>query len=263
MVTTAGPGPWSPRAVALAVAGSITLHAAVVTVAAHVKVRAPAAREEPAEIAFEVVPVPRPPAPPPAARPHPSRPREVVTRVATRPAPVPAPARTATLPLPLPPSSELPPPGAPPTRAVPRVGITLSSTAAGGSFAVGVGNTLYGKASEVAGDPTEARPYAAPSAPAPRTATGRGPSAQPKLLEQPEVPYPAEARHAGVDGRVILVLSIDPAGRVISARVLSEPGSGLGEAARQAALRFRFSPALDAGDPVPAEIRFTYTFVLE
>jgi protein TonB len=137
------------------------------------------------------------------------------------------------------------------------VGITLGSTASGGSFAVGVGNTLYGKAREVASDPSEVKPYAGPSTPPVRL------SAQPRLLAQPRVPYPPEARKAGVEGRVLLALAIGRDGAVAAARVLSDPGSGLGEAAREAALRFRFSPALAEGEAVETEIRFTYTFVLE
>jgi protein TonB len=122
---------------------------------------------------------------------------------------------------------------------------------------VGVGNTLYGKAREVAADPSEVKPYAGPSTPSSRL------SAQPRLLAQPEVPYPPEARKASVEGKVILALAIARDGSVAQARVLSEPGAGLGEAARQAALRFRFSPALLEGEAVETEIRFTYTFVLE
>jgi protein TonB len=88
-------------------------------------------------------------------------------------------------------------------------------------------------------------------------------SAQPRVLEHPEISYPAQARRAGVAGPVVLLLHLDRDGRVVGARVVSEPGAGLGEAARVAALRFRFSPALLEGAPVETEIRFTYTFVLE
>jgi len=62
---------------------------------------------------------------------------------------------------------------------------------------------------------------------------------------------------------VVLLLRIDPEGRVVDTRVVSEPGSGLGAAARAGALRFRFSPGLENGEAVGTEIRFTYTFILE
>jgi protein TonB len=130
--------------------------------------------------------------------------------------------------------------------------VSLSSTVTGGGFAVGIGNTLHGRASEVAADPASVEPYA-----------GGGVSAQPRLLDQPAVAYPEAARRAGVEGPVVLLLRIDRTGRVVDASVLSEPGAGLGEAARTGALRFRFSPALREGVRVETEIRFTYTFVLE
>ncbi len=131
--------------------------------------------------------------------------------------------------------------------------MSLSSTATAGAFAVGVGNTLYGRASETAADPASVRPYAGP----------KRPSAQPRPLELPDIAYPPEARRAGVEGKVVLLLRIDAGGRVVSASVLAGPGAGLGEAAREGALGFRFSPAVLDGEPVETEIRFTYTFLLE
>jgi protein TonB len=245
-VTSEAPSGWSPRAFALAAAGSLALHAGGIALAAHLD-PPPAPPERPVEVAFEVAP-PAPAAPAPVPTPPAPAPRAVVVR---------PPPRAAEPPPPPPPSSEAPPPEAPKARAVPRVGITLGSTATGGGFAVGVGNTLYGKASGTAADPAEVRPYAAPSTPPERL------SALARLLSQPAVPYPAEARKAGVEGKVLMLLRIAADGTVSAARVLSEPGSGLGEAAREAALRFRFSPAVAEGDAVETEIRFTYTFRLE
>jgi protein TonB len=131
--------------------------------------------------------------------------------------------------------------------------VSLSSTTTAGGFAVGAGNTLLGRAAEIASDPGTAE----------GTEPGSRASAQPRLLERPEIPYPAQARRAGAKGRVLLLLRIDAAGRVAAARVIADPGAGLGEAARTAALRFRFAPALLEGEPVETEIRFTYSFVLE
>jgi len=221
------------RVFAATVTASAVLHAGGLAAAAQLKARA-APPPAPLEVEFEVAP-PTPAAPAP---PSPS-PR----------APV---ARTLLPPLP-PPPLEQPPPEAARERAIPRVGVSLSSTATAGAFAVGVGSTLHGRASETAADPSEVRPYAGP----------RRPSAQPRPLELPDIAYPAEARRAGVEGKVLLLLRIDASGRVVTASVLADPGGGLGEAAREGALRFRFSPALLEGEPVETEIRFTYTFLLE
>jgi protein TonB len=138
------------------------------------------------------------------------------------------------------------------------VGISLGSTTSGGAVAVGVGNTLYGKPDERAHDPKDVKPYAAEG-----TAPPQRVSAQPKLLRLPEPQYPAAARKAGVEGDVVLLLRVDARGRVIAARVVSEPGAGTGEAARAALLHAEFSPALLDGEAVETEIRFTYHFDLE
>jgi periplasmic protein TonB len=237
---------------------ALALHAGGLAAASRLEPRRPE-KAQPVEVEFEAVAPEPPPAPPPRAAPPPPPEPPARTRVAYNRLPPP---KADEAPPPPPPPSEPPPPDAPPARAAPRVGISLSSTAQGGAFAVGVGNTLRGKASEVAADPKDVKPYAAPedpAAPAPR------PSRQPRLLSRPEVPpYPPEARRAGVEGQVRLLLRIDAQGRVAEARVLAEPGAGLGEAARQDALRLRFSPGLLEGEPVEVpDYPYTYTFVLE
>jgi protein TonB len=241
-------GPQRRRLEVAALAASTLLHGAAFAAAARLP-HASEAHARPELVEIEEVtsepPVPAPPAPAPA-------PRLAITPPAH--APEPAPPADA----PPPPAEEPSPPEAPTARAPPRVGVSLSSTAAGGTFAAGAGNTLYGKSGGRASDPAEVAPYTAE-----RYAPPARLSVPPRLLEAPEVPYPPAARKAGVEGRVTLVLGIGPDGRVVEARVVEDPGAGLGEAARAGALRFRFSPALLAGDAVGTEIRFTYTFVLE
>jgi protein TonB len=137
------------------------------------------------------------------------------------------------------------------------VGISLGSTVSSGGFAVGVGNTAYGKAEETAADPVTVRPYSGGVVAAARL------SAQPRPIELPRIEYPADARRAGAEGRVVLVLGLDAQGRVTSVRVVEAPSPSLAGAALEGARRFRFSPALLEGAPVATEIRFTYTFLLE
>jgi outer membrane cobalamin receptor len=60
----------------------------------------------------------------------------------------------------------------------------------------------------------------------------------------------------------VLRLSLDANGAVVGAEVMGEPSNGLGEAARQAALRLRFEPARRAGVPIPAYILYQYEFRL-
>lgn len=161
-------------------------------------------------------------------------------------------------PAPPPPLASAPPSTAPDgPRPLPKVGISLGSTVASGGFAVGVGNTLYGKAEEVAADPASVRPYAGGVVPAARL------SSQPRPLDLPRIDYPPDARKAGTEGQVLLVLRIDARGAVTAVRVLDAPSPSLAAAAAEGARRFRFSPAQHEGEPVATEIRFTYTFLLE
>lgn len=233
------------------IALSLALHGAAYAAVARIR---PAPQRERLEI--EVVrreaPPPRPtaPAPPPPA-PAP-RPRVAAARLPppTLPAPSPAAPPPALASAPETP----PPPGAP--RALPRVGISLGSTVATGGFAVGVGNTLHGRADEVAADPASVRPYRG-GVPAARL------SAQPRVVELPRIAYPDDARREGIEGQVVLLLGLDAAGRVTSVRVVDAPAPSLAAAAQEGARRFRFTPALHEGEPVETEIRFTYTFLLE
>jgi protein TonB len=101
------------------------------------------------------------------------------------------------------------------------------------------------------------RPYAGGTVPAARL------SALPRVVELPEIAYPPDARRAGTEGKVTLLLRIDARGAVSGVRVLSAPSPSLAAAAEEGARRFRFTPALLDGEPVETEIRFLYTFVLE
>jgi protein TonB len=203
------------------------------------------ARREPVRerIEIEVVRRPRPQpqaAPPPAPPPRP------------RPA-----GRRAAVAKPPPALASAPPQTEPAPRALPRVGLSLGSTVSSGGFAVGVGNTLYGKAEETAADPSTVRPRTGGVVASARL------SAQPRPVELPRIAYPPDARKAGTEGRVLLVLGIDAEGHVTSVRVLEAPSPSLSAAALEGARRFRFAPALLEGAPVATEIRFTYTFLLE
>ena len=106
--------------------------------------------------------------------------------------------------------------------------------------------------------------------------TGTGPARAPEfrpatdVSRPPEVSgevraeYPEQARRDGVQGPVRLLVLIRKDGTVYRVRVLEDPGSGLGEAAKHALEQFRFRPALgDNGEPVDYQIYYTYRFVLD
>jgi protein TonB len=231
------------------IALSATLHGAAWAAVARVR---PTTRHERIEI--EVVQHVRAPvAPPPAPPPPPPQRRVAGQTAAPVPAPVAAPVRAPPPALASAPDAP-PPPGAP--RALPKVGVSLGSTVASGGFAVGVGNTVYGKAEETAADPSSVQRTS-------RVVPAARLSAPPRPLDLPRIGYPADARKEGIEGQVALVLRIDPRGAVVAVRVVDAPSPSLGAAAAEGARRFRFSPALVEDEPVETEIRFTYTFLLE
>ncbi|MFP2924908.1 TonB family protein, partial [Pyxidicoccus sp. 3LG] len=84
----------------------------------------------------------------------------------------------------------------------------------------------------------------------------------PKLLEFAEAPYPAEAEQARLEATVLLRLTLDAQGQVTEAEVQEPAGHGFDEAAREAALRFRFEPAKRNGTPMPSRIAYSYEFRL-
>ncbi|AUX23899.1 TonB family protein [Sorangium cellulosum] len=84
----------------------------------------------------------------------------------------------------------------------------------------------------------------------------------PQLVEGVEAEYPPEARAARRVGTVVLKLLIDASGRVTEAEIATPAGHGFDEAARAAALRFRFTPARRGGTPVASRILYGYDFRL-
>lgn len=78
----------------------------------------------------------------------------------------------------------------------------------------------------------------------------------PKLVHFESAPYPPEAQKAGLQGDVVLKLTIDATGAVTHAEVAEPGGHGFDEAAQTAALKFKFEPATRDGKPIPAKIRF-------
>lgn len=100
--------------------------------------------------------------------------------------------------------------------------------------------------------------------------SGGGPASEPaaaelrppQLLESVEAEYPEPARAARLEGSVILRLSIDAEGRVTEAEVTRPAGNGFDEAAREAALRLRFTAATRNDEPIASRILFPYEFRL-
>jgi len=76
--------------------------------------------------------------------------------------------------------------------------------------------------------------------------------------------YPRAARRRGLEGRVVVEATIDPAGRVVAANVQESSGYGLlDRAALDAIKRWRFEPAERDGRPVEATVAVPVVFTLQ
>lgn len=267
----AAPPPAKTRAAQGAgLAGSAALHALLALLIAF-EASAPPAPEAQEPVEFEVVQKPPPP-PPPPPEPAPEEKKPEPPKV-VKPKPTPKPLEQAAPPppkdAPPPPpelTEELPPPpnDAAPADAPPQaplmIGISMSSTTTAGSFAAPVGNTLYGSAPTVAPKPEEVKPYASPTG---RYVPRYKVTKLPELSREVKAKYPEEARKLGIEGQVILELTIDATGKVAEARLVKRAGHGFDEAALEAVRRFVFKPGTEGGEPIVTEITYTYTFQLD
>jgi Ca-activated chloride channel homolog len=175
-------------------------------------------------------------------------------------------------------------PGAPaPT---PTPGQTVTPAPAATASASGAGSNLFTPpASTPARPEATATPQPQPSDAGSRTATTPKADSQPSTTESapepergkipisggvlngkavslPKPEYPTTAKSAGAQGRVVVELTIDKAGKVVKARALSGHPL-LQKAAVAAALQARFSPTILSGEPVSITGTISYSFVLQ
>jgi protein TonB len=216
-----------------------------------------------------------PPPPPPQLTPPPPKPPEP-------PPPPPPPPKTAPpRKLVTPPRPSTPPPNAQPPKEPPKeppkpvFGVTMDSITEGpSSFAVPVGNTTMidpAKSGKSTG-PIAALP-AAPPGPPPEPPYRPVSTMQVKTMPAIDgdecgrgVPYPEEARTLGIEGNVILRVSLDEKGRVRELKVVVGLGHGLDQAAMKALrnpAKCKFSPALGLDGSAVSYVIPAYTFHFE
>ncbi len=76
------------------------------------------------------------------------------------------------------------------------------------------------------------------------------------------VVYPVEAKKAGVEGRVVIQALVDENGDVIKTSVVKSLGSGCDEAALKAIKKTKFTPGMNKGKKVKAEVTIPVSFKL-
>jgi vitamin B12 transporter len=84
----------------------------------------------------------------------------------------------------------------------------------------------------------------------------------PVLLASAVAEYPAQALRQRIEGSVVLRLRIDKQGGVVDAVVAQAAGHGFDEAARLAAMQFRFEPARRGEAALASSILYRYDFRL-
>jgi protein TonB len=84
----------------------------------------------------------------------------------------------------------------------------------------------------------------------------------PVVTQSAKPRYPELARKAEVEGVVVVMVTIDESGKVISAWIAESSAEVLNESAIEAAYKFRFTPAKQRDVPVKATISIPFRFSL-
>jgi protein TonB len=83
-----------------------------------------------------------------------------------------------------------------------------------------------------------------------------------KAINLPQPVYPQLAKQIHIGGPVVIQILVDEQGKVVSAQVMSGHPTLVG-AAREAALRARFTPTMLSGQAVKVQGVITYNFVMQ
>ncbi len=154
------------------------------------------------------------------------------------------------------------------------VGLSLESTVQGEGPAFATGTSRMGRTERSAEDPRRAQEvgdgvHATDTAAATQRAAANIPTRdtlfeKPKRMRQNEPAYPAALRAQGIEGDVMLSVSIDAGGRVTSVSIVRSSGqAAFDQAAREAALEERFTPAQRDGRSVAFTLTYSYRFRIE
>lgn len=158
------------------------------------------------------------------------------------------------------------------------VGLNLESTVAGNGPAFAVGTSRLGKTDSHAKDPAEAQ--AAVGTQAQQTVVSAQPAAaqrvaahiptrdtafeKPKRLSPSRPEYPTTLKAQGIEGDVVVQVDIAADGRVTNVGIVRSSGHpAFDDAAKRAAARERFGPAMRDGKPVAFTLTYSYRFRIE
>jgi protein TonB len=137
----------------------------------------------------------------------------------------------------------------------------MSATTEGGTLPAPTGNTLHGEMPRRAPDAEEVPAYRADHY-LPPTQVRQLPTVV--TCDLPKSEYPSAAYRAGIEGRVRLRILVGADGGVLEAKVVEEPGYGLGSAAADGVRRHcRFRPAKGPDGPAATWITYSIRFEID
>jgi protein TonB len=167
---------------------------------------------------------------------------------------------------PPPPAQNTPPPPAPRARvaladtSLQDFGVSLSGAVGGDGIALPAGGGPVAAAVAPARSAPVHRALAMAAGPSSTADACDEPAGKPHALNVPQPAYNANARAAGIEGKVRVRLTVDATGKVIDVAVIAGLGYGLDEAALAAAREATFEPALRCGKPVQATFTISMRF---
>jgi protein TonB len=142
--------------------------------------------------------------------------------------------------------------------ALPDFGLALSGAVGGNGAAIPLGTPSLAPAKSH--DAPVHRALRAQAGPSSTEASCDEPATKPRPLSVPQPNYNANARAAGIEGKVRVRLTVDETGKVTDVSVIQGLGYGLDEAALVAAREATFEPAIQCGKPVRATFTISMRF---
>ncbi len=141
--------------------------------------------------------------------------------------------------------------------AKPVFGVSMTSTRDGpGDFQIRVGNTLMKEPEDEIVPPEDVKPL--------RSVSFSRLEEPPRILKDYRAEYPEVPRSEGIEGTVVLYLTIDETGKVTAARVVRGVHPDLDAAAKAATYRFRFKPGMSGGEAViTTNYSYRYTWLID
>jgi protein TonB len=85
---------------------------------------------------------------------------------------------------------------------------------------------------------------------------------QPELIHREPAVYPEIAKKIGLQGRVVIEVTIDAQGKPIQAKVIKSASDIFNEAAIEAVMKYSFKPAMMSTGPVTAKVMIPIDFRL-